>query len=135
MGAIRYLVIAGHINPSNLDWKRFVVACSPTGEVIGCGQIKPHRDGCWEMASIAVRRSWRGKGVAGAIIEALLRLHEGDLYLMCRSSLKGLYERFGFGVIAEEEMPRYFRKVKGLARLAETLTRQGESLLVMKRVV
>jgi N-acetylglutamate synthase-like GNAT family acetyltransferase len=133
--AIRSLVIAGHINPSNLDWKRFVVACQPNGEVIGCGQIKPHRDGSWEMASIAVKRAWRGKGVARAIISSLLGAHDGDLYLMCRSSLMRLYENYGFRVIDEDQMPRYFRKVKKLARLAELLTREGETLLVMKRAV
>jgi N-acetylglutamate synthase-like GNAT family acetyltransferase len=135
IGAIRLLVIGGHINPSGLNWQRFLVACLPNGEVVGCGQIKSHRDGSWEMASIAVKRSWRGRGIARSIIEALVASHEGDLYLMCRSGLRGLYENCGFCVIGEDEIPRYFQRVKRLAGLADFMIREGESLLVMKQTV
>ena len=134
-GVIRSLVIAGRINPSGLNWRRFVVACLPDGEVIGCGQIKSHRDGSWEMASITVKRSWRGQGIARAMIDSLLSSFNGDLYLMCRSKHTGLYEGFGFRVIDEDEMPRYFRKVKQLARLSELLLSEGEHLVIMKRAV
>ena len=132
-GAIRRLVISGGINPTGLDWRRFVVAVSPQGEVIGCGQVKPHRDGSLELASIAVTPERRGQGVARAIIEHLLAENQGELYLMCRSGLGGLYEKFGFRVIQPDEMPRYFRKISRLVGLVEVLRRDGESLLVMKR--
>jgi N-acetylglutamate synthase-like GNAT family acetyltransferase len=131
--AIHRLVISGGINPTGLDWRRFVVAISAQGEVIGCGQVKPHRDGSLELASIAVTPEWRGQGVARAIIERLLAENPGALYLMCRSGLGGLYEKFGFRVIQEDEMPRYFHKISRLAGLVEMLRRDGESLLVMKR--
>jgi N-acetylglutamate synthase-like GNAT family acetyltransferase len=131
--AIRHLVISGGINPTGLDWRRFVVAVSPQGEVIGCGQVKPHRDGSLELASIAVTPERRGQGVARAIIEHLLAENQGELYLMCRSGLGGLYEKFGFRVIQPDEMPRYFRKISRLVGLVEVLRRDGESLLVMKR--
>ena len=130
---IRKLVIQGGINPTGLKWTRFVVAEAPSGEVIACGQVKPHRDGTRELASIVVRPDWRGRGVARAIIEHLLEQHPGELYLMCRSALGPLYEKFGFQPVADDEMPRYFRRVKGLARLAEWLMREGEYLLVMRR--
>lgn len=132
-GAIRSLVLQGGINPTGLDWRRFIVAALPSGEVIGCGQIKPHRDGSFEMASIAVRPGWRGRGVARAIITRLLTSHTGELYLMCRSPLGPLYEKFGFRELQEEEMPRYFRRVSRVIRLAGALFREGERLLVMKR--
>jgi N-acetylglutamate synthase-like GNAT family acetyltransferase len=131
--AIRHLVISAGINPTSLDWRRFVVAVSPQGEVIGCGQVKPHRDGSLELASIAVTPERRGQGVARAIIEHLLAENQGELYLMCRSGLGGLYEKFGFRVIQPDEMPRYFRKISRLVGLVEVLRRDGESLLVMKR--
>jgi hypothetical protein len=47
--------------------------------------------------------------------------------------LSGLYEKFGFRAIQQEEMPRYFQKVSRLAGLVEVLRRDGESLTVMKR--
>lgn len=132
--AIRALVILGRINPTGLDWRRFIVAVAPGGEVIGCGQVKPHRDGTLEMASIVVTPAWRGMGVARAIIERLLSRHPGDLYLMCRSRLGTLYEKFGFRAIEEGEMPPYFRRINRLSSLASLLARTGETLLIMKKL-
>ncbi len=131
---IRRLVRLGRINPTGLDWKRFVVAVSPEGEVIGCGQIKPHRDGTYELASLVTHPRWRGKGVARALIENLSASHPGELYLMCRSELGPFYEKFGFRIVRPEEMPRYFRRISRMVKLVEILRSEGSSLLVMKRV-
>ncbi len=129
--AIRVLVISGQINPTALDWRRFCVAVTEEGDVIGCGQIKPHRDGSQELASIAVREAWRGRGVARALIEALLASHSGPLYLMCRSGLGEMYQKFGFRALSEEEMPEYFRWVRKVAGVVEALRKRDEVLLVM----
>jgi amino-acid N-acetyltransferase len=131
--AIRRLVIESGINPTGLDWQRFLVALTPDGEFIGCGQIKPHADGTMELASIAVAPAWRGRGVARAIIEALLALQTGDLYLMCQSSLGSLYEKFGFRAITVPEMPTYFRRVSKLAGVVANLRLVNEILLVMRK--
>ncbi len=130
---IRSLVIAGHINPTGLDWKRFIVAIDEHGKVIGCGQIKPHRDGSHELASIAVDHTWRGRGVARGIIEELVASKQGPLYLMCRSALGSLYEKFGFRALEFDEMPRYFQRVSKLSSIIEILRKEGETLLVMGR--
>lgn len=132
--AIKKLVMEGRINPTGLDWRRFMVAVNQDGEVIGCGQIKPHRDGSLELASLAVTGTWRQKGVAHAIIEELLAWHEGPLYLMCRSGLGKMYEKYGFQALDEEHMPRYFRRVSKLAGIVEGLQSQGETLLIMGRM-
>jgi amino-acid N-acetyltransferase len=131
--SIRRLVHLGRINPTGLDWQRFVVAETPESEVIGCGQIKNHRDGSDELASIVVHPDWRGRGAARAIIEQLLDDHPGTLYLMCRAEMGPLYEKFGFRAIQPEEMPRYFQRISRLAGLVNGLLREGSSLLVMKR--
>ncbi len=39
---IKDLINLVGINPTGLDWKRFIVAVNDGGQVIGCGQIKPH---------------------------------------------------------------------------------------------
>jgi len=132
-GAIRALVKEGQINPTGIKWPRFVVAVTNNGKVIGCGQVKPHRDGSCELASLVVTAEWRGRGVAAAIVMYLINAYSEDLYLMCRSSLGGFYERFGFRTLQETEMPAYFRRINRLVRLVEFLRKEGETLLVMKR--
>ena len=131
--AIYDLVIEGKINPTGLEWTRFIVAETDEEQVIGCGQIKPHRDSSMELASIAVTRDWRGRGVARAIIEHLMAGHDGPLYLMCGSTVGGLYEKLGFRVLALEEMPKYFRRVSRLVGFIEPLRKEGSTLLVMGR--
>ena len=132
---VRTLVISGHINPTGLDWKRFVVAVNAEAErdVIGCGQIKPHRDGSHELASIVVEPAWRGRGVARGIIEHLIASKEGSLYLMCRSALGPLYEKFCFRALEYDKMPKYFQRVSRLTSVIEILRKEGETLLLMMR--
>lgn len=131
-GEIKALVRAARINPLGLDWRRFVVALDENGAIIGCGQIKPHRDGSWELASIAVASAWRGRGVARAIIERLLTASPRPLWLTCVSPLVPFYTRFGFReVINLAEMPTYFRWVSRLFRFLAYLS-PTNSLSVMR---
>jgi len=129
---IRDLIHLTGINPTGLDWKRFVIAVNDRDEMIGCGQLKPHGQDVLELASIAVYPEHQGKGIARAIIEHLLKDSPRPLYLMCESSLGALYEKFGFRAISYEEMPRYFQRISKLAGLVTTLARREERLLVMK---
>jgi N-acetylglutamate synthase-like GNAT family acetyltransferase len=132
--SIKELIYSSEINPMGLDWKRFIVATSPNGKVIGCGQLKPHGKEVLELASIAVSSEYRNRGIARAIIERLLADSPRPLYLMCRSRLEPLYEKFGFRAIAYKEMPRYFQRISKLAGWVETVARsgEGEGLSVMK---
>jgi len=130
--AIRWLVRTGNINPTGLDWRRFVVAVNEQGEVIGCGQIKPHGDGSHELASLAIHPDWRGRGIARAIIEHLIAVHPATLHLICRAELGPLYEKFGFRTLELGEMPKYFRRIFRLGSLLSALS-DGGGLLVMRR--
>jgi N-acetylglutamate synthase-like GNAT family acetyltransferase len=130
---IRNLIHLVGINPTGLDWRRFIIASTPQGKMIGCGQVKPHRDGSYELASIATMPDYQGQGIARSIIERLLAENTMPLYLTCRATLGTFYERFSFRIIQPDEMPPYFRR---LIRLAGFLTGIGlmkEKLLVMKR--
>jgi N-acetylglutamate synthase-like GNAT family acetyltransferase len=131
--AIKKLVTQARLNPTQLKWQHFVVATDFDGAVIGCGQIKTHQDGSHELASLVVDLDFRGLGIARGLIEHLMGIHEGDLYLMCRSNLGGFYEKFGFEGIGESHMPPYFRRIARLVSIAEILRKEGETLLVMKR--
>jgi N-acetylglutamate synthase-like GNAT family acetyltransferase len=131
--AIRGLIHAVNINPTGLDWRRFFIAVNPAGELVGCGQVKPHRDGSRELASIAVVPQMRGNGVARVIIERLLAEHTGVLYLTCRAHLGPFYSKFGFRIAKQRETPRYFRTLQRFAGALQRLGIMDESLLIMKR--
>lgn len=129
---IREMVRVARINPTGLDWHRFLVAVSPEGTLAGCGQIKPHGDGSRELASIVVAPEFRGRGVARLVIDQLLLNETRPIYLMCRSRLGPFYQKFGFRAIATGERPPYFRRMARLAKVFSVMAREGESLLVMK---
>jgi N-acetylglutamate synthase-like GNAT family acetyltransferase len=130
---IRSLIHTVHINPIGLDWRRFLVATTPQGDLLGCGQIKPHTDGSREMASLAVKEQARGQGVARKVIEALLALEpQRPLYLMCRTRLKLLYNKFGFHAIWLEEMPPYFQRISRVERIINSKAQPDDRLLVMR---
>jgi N-acetylglutamate synthase-like GNAT family acetyltransferase len=129
---IKNLIHLVGINPMGLDWKRFIVAVNERDEMIGCGQLKPHGTDILELASIAVYPEQQGRGVARAIIEHLLKDGSRPLYLMCESSLRQFYEKFGFHGISYEEMPRYFQRISKLVGLVTAFSRREERLLVMK---
>ena len=130
---IRQIISMVHINPMALSWQRFILAVDQKGNVIGCGQVKPHGDGTRELASIAVLPEWRGRGVARAIIDYLLEQHPGRLYLTCRSQLGPLYQKFGFQTVDKAEMPPYFKRIRRLVNLVNQLSHQPVHLLVMRR--
>jgi N-acetylglutamate synthase-like GNAT family acetyltransferase len=131
--AIRSLIHAVQINPTGLDWRRFLVAISARGSFLGCGQIKPHSDGSKELASIAVQENSRGRGIARMIILTLVELEvERPLYLMCRARLESFYNKFGFRTINLEIMPPYFRRICRLERIFNSASQADNRLLVMR---
>ena len=129
---IKELINLVGINPTGLDWKRFLVEVNESGQVISCGQIKPHGGDVRELASIAVSPEYRGLGIARAVIEMLLRENPKPLYLMCVSHNGPMYEKFGFHVVADKQLPRYFARIKKLFNIADVFRKSGEELLVMK---
>ena len=130
---IRSLIHTVKINPTGLDWRRFLVVVTPLGELLGCGQIKPHGDQLREMASIAVLEHVRGQGVARAVIEALLALElERPIYLMCRARLKELYAKFGFQNIGMDKMPLYFRRISRVEQIFNSKAKLDNRLMVMR---
>jgi len=132
--AIKALIRAVNINPMGIKWQRFVVAVDENGRLLGCGQIKPHRDGSWELASIAVQPDYQNHGIARALITHLCHNHEGPLWLTCVSSLTPFYEKYGFvEETAVSHMPPYFRNARRFFHLYQKLTHTPEHLAVMKK--
>ena len=130
---IRNIISQVRINPLALSWHRFTLAIDIRGNVIGCGQIKAHADGSFELASIAVLPEWRNRGVARRLIEYLLEQNPGTLYLTCQSMLGPMYQKFGFNTLETDEMTPYFRRLSRIVHWIGRLTRQPPSMLVMQR--
>ncbi len=130
--AIKRLIRETRLNPMGLKWPHFVVAEDEQGRFIGCGQVKRHRDGTRELASIAVVKAYRGRNVASAIIQHLLNGATRPLYLMCGSRLVPFYQKFGFRELTTPAaMPPLFRRFRRLAKIMTFLSRSSESLAVM----
>lgn len=131
---IRRIVIEGIINPTHLNWHRFIVAESEDGNVVGCGQIKPHGDGTLELASIAVTKSYRKQGIAKKLIESLLESHgEYPLYLICRSNLESFYTPFGFQSLNKEQLPKIFKRLQKVTGFIKIVGNMKYSALFMGR--
>ena len=121
------------LNPLGLKWQRFVLAVNAEGEMVGCGQVKPHRGGSRELASIAVYKLWRRQGIARAIITHLQAEHDPPLWLTCASPRVSIYQKFGFREVTNAgEMPFYFGLSYRLFKLlAPFFFRGGHYLAVM----
>jgi amino-acid N-acetyltransferase len=128
---IKTFVRSENLNPLKLDWPRFVIAETSDREIIGCVQVKAHRDGSLELASLVVVSAWRGRGVARDLIQHMLDLYPGELYLTCRSGLEPFYQKFGFRTIQYTDMPPYFQRIWRLANAMIKIFRSVEKLLVM----
>mgnify|MGYP001260835696 CR=1 FL=1 len=114
--AIRQLIRQVGINPFDLHWPRFVVA-EIDGQFAGCAQLKPHRDGSLELASVAVQPSLQGQGIGAALVQHFCRIVPGDLYLMCAERNATYYTRFGFiNLQRPADMPPGLRRTYQLAR-------------------
>jgi N-acetylglutamate synthase-like GNAT family acetyltransferase len=132
--AIKTLIRAVNINPMGLKWQRFLVAVDENGRLIGCGQIKPHRDGSRELASIAVQKAWRRQGIAGAIIEHLLAEQQPPVWLTCMDRLVPFYEQFGFVEVKGGDgrsIPRYFRLARAFFKPIQWVSRIPGYLAIM----
>ncbi len=130
---IKQMVRRERLNPLGIKWQRFWVAVDTAGEITGCAQVKRHRDGSHELASLVVTREWRGKGVARGLIEKLVGIYSGEVFLMCRAGLGDFYRRFGFEVVEFARMPPYFQRIWRLAAVFEAVGPGDEKLLVMRR--
>ena len=107
--AITALIRRVRINPNHLDWQRFWLAVDSQDRLLGCGQIKPHNDGTFELASLAVQPEAQGQGIGQALMAHLLANSPRPLYLICRARLLTYYQPFGFREVLPTEVTPSFR--------------------------
>jgi predicted GNAT family N-acyltransferase len=91
--------------PEELEWDGeeedaiHVLASDHDGRPIGTGRLL-HQGGLAHIGRMAVLRDWRGKGVGGALLNALLAeaRQRGltEIFLNAQTHAAPFYERFGF---------------------------------------
>jgi len=122
LAAIRALVRAARLDPTQMRWPQFlVVACD--GQIVACGQLRRF-PGAQELGSLVVADGWRGRGLAGALIRQLIAEATQPLYLECQAPLVALYRRFGFTPVRWRAAPGPLRLKFGLAHALSRLSRR-----------
>jgi N-acetylglutamate synthase-like GNAT family acetyltransferase len=102
--AIRALVRSEHLNPLDLDWRRFTVAFDGSG-LVGAVQLRKHSDGSRELGSLVVRPDARHRGIASQMIDALLSSQTARVFTITRPAFVGYYARWGFRRIEPDAAP------------------------------
>ena len=135
--AIRGLIRQAQLNPLDLDWRRFLVA-DDHGEVVACAQVRVHRGGTRELASVAVASSHRGRGLGRAIAQAAIaREPVRPLYLYTKSRIEAFWTRFDFRPVEGGAIPHDLRASLRIARVAtavfSVVARERYRIVVMRR--
>lgn len=98
------------LDPTKLDWRRFVVAETEAGKILGIAQMKDLGDGVQEFGSLIVEPTARGQGIGAALIRDQVDASTVPVYLLCGERNVGYYLRFGFRELLESEMPAPLRR-------------------------
>ncbi|HEV7767386.1 MAG TPA: GNAT family N-acetyltransferase [Thermoanaerobaculia bacterium] len=92
--------------------RHFVIIAELDGIPAGLGRLVPASDTAYELGGMLVFEEYRGRGIARAIIEQLLR-HAGDRAVYCIpfAELEPIYAGVGFvRREAEEDVPKGIRE-------------------------
>lgn len=104
--AIRRLVRSERLNPTDLDWRRFVVAVDAAGTLVGAVQMRSHADGSAELGSLVVAAAWRNRGLAACLIDTLLASHrEAPVWMITGARFAAHFERWRFAPARAREAP------------------------------
>lgn len=97
---------------------RVLVAVNMGGERVGQGRLVPAGDGHVELGGMWTRDDWRGRGVAGALVRALLEA-AGDATVWCVpwADLAEFYKGLGLSEsTSPESAPEKIREKLSLCR-------------------
>ena len=100
-----------HFQPSDLSRDLMVVA-EVDGAPAGIGRLVPAGEHACELGGMLVFEEFRGRGIARAIIEELLRHANGRaVYCIPFAELEPIYAGAGFECITpDDKLPTYIRE-------------------------
>jgi len=135
--AITSLIDEAGINPRDLDWRRFLVA-DDDREVVACAQVRVHRQGTRELASVAVREARRGEGLGRLISEAAIaREPTRPLFLYAEGTNEPYWSKFAFMEVDDDGLPpdmgRSVKATRRLMRAYSLATGHHDRIVVMRR--
>jgi N-acetylglutamate synthase-like GNAT family acetyltransferase len=91
---IAALVRRARLNPTGLQWDRFVVG-KRDGRAVGVAQLRRYSDGTKELASLVVEPDEREHGIATQMVDALLAEDTGAVYALIDRRFVGHFARWG----------------------------------------
>ena len=115
------LVRGERVNPTGLDWRRFVVAADGR-DLVGVAQMRRHPDGSRELGSLVVSPQARGQGIAARLIDALLSAEHGRVLMITGADFAAHYVRWGFRRIDPGTAPAAVRRNYRLGRMATVIS-------------
>ena len=112
---ITAMVRRARLNPSGLQWHRFVVS-ERDGRAVGVAQLRQYADGTKELASLVVEPSERQHGIATQMVDALLAHETAAVYALIDQRFVGHFARWGFDQANPSGLPRPLRRTYLIGR-------------------
>jgi N-acetylglutamate synthase-like GNAT family acetyltransferase len=117
---ITAMVRRARLNPAGLHWEQFVVG-ERGGRAVGVAQLRRHRDGARELASLVVEPGAREHGIATLMVDALLADETAAVYALIDRRFAGHFARWGFRQAGPGELPRSVSRTYVIGRAVTTL--------------
>lgn len=105
---IRQTIKAAGLDRTGLDWRRFKLAVTDNGEVLGMCQVRRYWD-TRELGSLWVRKDYRSQGLGGRLIRDCLAEESPPVFLECVEARQPYYEQHGFRRVPVLQAPRGLR--------------------------
>jgi len=103
LSAIREHVLRFKLDGEHLAADQLIVA-REEGRLVAFGRVKPYGGGVFELGTVGVLESERGKGWGDRVVRELIRrFPTREVYIT--TDLTAYFERFGFQRMKPEEVP------------------------------
>lgn len=120
------------LDPTKLDWRRFVMAEGADGAILGFAQMKQFSTGEREFGSLVVEPEARGQGIGGTLLAHFLDSFPRPIYLFCGLHNVSYYRRFGFRLLpADVELPGDLQRKWRMARFFVRVFKVKVAAMVM----
>ncbi len=126
-------VLRERLDPTKLEWRRFVVAEGADGAILGFAQMKDWGEGVREFGSLVVESEARGQGIGAALLNHFLEKYPRPVYLFCGLRNVRYYWRFGFRRLpADIELPAPLQKKWRVARFLVRVFKVKVAVMVLE---